>query len=118
MNRRDFLRSTGAVSAALAFPLGKGKTRPFARTTAAGGWRTFEVTTHVEVLQPSGTTRIWVPAALVSQTPYQKTLANTFDAAGGTATLIEHAADSLGTYAQGWKEAVAVPPPTTARLWG
>src|SRR5881275_2634074 len=99
MNRRDFLRSTGAVSASLAFPLGKGKTRPFARTTAAGGWRTFEVTTHVEVLQPSGTTRIWVPAALVRQTPYQKTLANTFDAAGGTATLIEHATDSLGIIA-------------------
>src|SRR5256714_7969688 len=99
MNRRDFLRSTGTVSAALAFPLGKGKGRPFARSRAAGGWRTFDVTTHVAVLQPSGTTRIWVPAALDSETPYQKTLANTFDAAGGTAQLVERAADSLGIIA-------------------
>src|SRR2546430_8580830 len=96
MNRRDFLGSTGAASAAVAFPLGKWKGRPFARSRAAGGWRTFDVTTHVAVLQPSGTTRIWVPAALVSETPYQKTLANTFDAAGGTAQLVERAADSLG----------------------
>src|SRR5256885_4783028 len=99
MNRRDFLRSTGTVSAALAFPLGKGKGRPFARTRAAGGWRSFDVTTHVEVLKPCGTTRIWVPAALVRETPYQKTLANTFDAAGGTAQLVERAADSLGIIA-------------------
>jgi len=92
MNRRDFLRSTGAVSAALAFPLGRGKRR-------LGAWRTFEVTTNIEVLKPSGTTRIWIPAALVGETPYQKTLANIFDAAGGKARLIERAADSLGIIA-------------------
>jgi transglutaminase-like putative cysteine protease len=99
LNRRDFLRSTGAASAALAFPLEKGKGRLFARSPATDGWRTFEVTTHVEVLTPSGTTRIWVPAALVGETPYQKTLANTFHAAGGAARLVERAADSLGIIA-------------------
>ena len=89
MNRRDFLYSTGAVSAALAFPLGKLKGRPFARSAAApdSDWRSFEVTTHVEVLKPLGTTRIWVPAALVRETPYQRTLANTFAAPGGTEML-------------------------------
>src|SRR2546421_569648 len=99
MNRRDFLCSTGAASAALAFPLGKWTGRPFARSRAAGGWRTFDVTTRVAVLQPSGTTRIWRPAAPVRETPYQKTLANPFDAAGGTAQLVERAADSLGIIA-------------------
>src|SRR5256885_5863854 len=116
MNRRDFLCSTGAASAAVAFPLGKWKGRPFARSRAAGGWRTFDVTTHVAVLQPSGTTRIWVPAALVSETPYQKTLANTFDAAGGTAQLVERAADSLGIIvaefaAGGGPARLTTPPP-------
>src|SRR5439155_10453334 len=62
-------------------------------------WRSFEVTTHVEVLKPAGTTRIWVPAALVRETPYQQTLANTFAAPGGTATLVERAADALGIIA-------------------
>src|SRR6267378_6203993 len=96
MKRRDFLRSTGAASAVLAFPQAR---RLLRRGTLADGWRTFEVMTHVEVLKPSGTTRIWVPAALVRETPYQKTLANTFDAAGGTAKLVERAADSLGIIA-------------------
>src|SRR5256885_16181528 len=97
MNRRDFLYSTGAVSAALAFPLGKLKGRPFARSPGApdSDWRSFEVTTHVEVLKPLGTTRIWVPAALVRETPYQKTLANTFTAPGGTAKWVERRGDGL-----------------------
>jgi len=59
-------------------------------------WRTFEVTTRVEVLKPAGATRIWLPAALVGETPFQKTLANTFDVEGGTANMIESKADSLG----------------------
>src|SRR2546425_13288442 len=89
MNRRDFVWTTGVASAGLAFPWRRGER----------GWRTFEVTTHVEVLKPSGTTRIWVPAALVRETPYQKTLANTFDAAGGKAKLVQRAPDALGIIA-------------------
>ena len=57
-------------------------------------WRTFEVTTRVEVLKPSGTTRVWLPAALLA--PFQRTLANDFKAEGGTAELVENKADVLG----------------------
>jgi transglutaminase-like putative cysteine protease len=96
MKRRDFLRSTGAVSAGLAFPLTRSL---FAGGTRPAGWRTFEVTTHVEVLKPDGTTRIWIPAALGGETPYQQMLANTFDAPGGKARLVERPADSLGIIA-------------------
>jgi transglutaminase-like putative cysteine protease len=96
MNRRDFLRAAGAVSAGLALP----KTgRLFAgEGSAAAGWRTFEVTTRVEVLKPSGETRVWVPAALIRETPYQKTLANNFSAEGGAAKMSEGAApaDAVG----------------------
>jgi transglutaminase-like putative cysteine protease len=55
--------------------------------------------TRVEVLKPAGTTRIWVPGALVSETPYQKTLANTFNAPGGQAHFVERPDDSLGIVA-------------------
>ena len=96
MKRRDFLRSAGVVSAAMAFPKAA---RLFAQGTAPEAWRTFDVTTSVQVLKPSGTTRIWIPAALVSPTPFQKTLANDFKAEGGTAKLIESSADSLGIIA-------------------
>ena len=86
MNRRDFLRSATVVSAGLAFSKAE---YVFARDVSSGTWRTFDVTTHVEVLKPSGATRIWLPAALISATPFQKTLSNTFDAPGGTAKLVE-----------------------------
>jgi transglutaminase-like putative cysteine protease len=96
MKRRDFLRSAGVVSAALAFP----KTgRLLAQEAVPDAWRTFEVTTSVQVLNPSGMTRIWLPAALVNPTPFQKTLANDFKAEDGTATLVESRADALGIIA-------------------
>jgi hypothetical protein len=55
MKRRDFLRSAGIVSAALAFPR---TGRLLAQGAVSDAWRTFEVTTSVQVLKPSGTTRI------------------------------------------------------------
>jgi transglutaminase-like putative cysteine protease len=96
MNRRDFLRVGGVVSTGLVFP--RVQSFAFADETL-GQWRAFEVTTRVEVLKPSGTTRIWVPAALISETPFQKTFSNTFNAEGGTAKLIQSEPDALGIIA-------------------
>ncbi|MGD1073022.1 MAG: transglutaminase-like domain-containing protein [Bryobacteraceae bacterium] len=92
MNRRDFLRTGGAVSASLALP----RTRLLAEHD---GWRTFEVKTHVEILEPSGTTRVWLPAALTANTPFQRTLSNEFRAEGGTAKTVKGNADALGIVA-------------------
>jgi len=93
MKRREFLRHTGTMWAGLALS----KAVPlFADTPASTGWRTFEVTTRVEVLKPSGTTHIWLPAALIRNTPFQKTFGNKFNADGGTARFTESARDSLG----------------------
>jgi transglutaminase-like putative cysteine protease len=81
MNRRQFLHSSVAVSA-LTVVSGK---LPFARAATENGiWRTFEVTTQVEVLKPEGITRVWVPTPLTADTPYQKPLGNTWKAEGGT----------------------------------
>jgi transglutaminase-like putative cysteine protease len=96
MNRRDFLRSTGVFSASLAFAK---PGRLFASNAAAEHWRTFEVLTRVEVLKPSGTTRIWLPTTLISETPFQKTLSRTFQPDGGTAKMTENKPDSLGIIA-------------------
>ncbi len=93
MNRRDFLRSAGFASAALAIP---GSARLFAENSAPGGWRTFELTTRVEVSASSAATRVWLPAALLADTPYQRTLSNHFQAEGGSAKLIERPGDALG----------------------
>src|SRR5208337_2067702 len=96
MNRRDFLQSGGVVSVGLTFAKAQGL---LSQVITGDRWSTFQVTTHIEVLKPSGTTRVWVPAALISETPFQKTLSNTFNCEGGTAKLIETEADALGIIA-------------------
>lgn len=70
-----------------------------AEDTTSGSWRTFEVTTRAEILKSSETTRVWLPAALISETPFQKTLSNGFSADGGTAGIVEFRADGLGIIA-------------------
>jgi len=86
MNRRDFLRSTSLTLAGLTLTNAE---LSFAQQQPSDGWRTFEVTTHAEVLKPSGETKVWLPAALVRSTPFQKTTANRFGAEGGEARMVE-----------------------------
>ena len=85
MDRRDFLRSAGIVTAGLAWP---GSRPSFAESPAPAGWRTFELVTRAEVLDPSGPTRVWIPLPLAAATPYQKAATSTFKAEGGTAKLV------------------------------
>ncbi|MGH7826530.1 MAG: transglutaminase-like domain-containing protein [Candidatus Binatia bacterium] len=71
MKRRDFLKQSLTVSAGLAL----GGIPGFSRLAAAGEagkWRTFEVTTRVEVLDPVGAVRVWVPVPLTTNTDYFK----------------------------------------------
>jgi transglutaminase-like putative cysteine protease len=103
MNRRDFLRSVGIVSASLSLP----SAAPlFGESGALGGWRTFEVTTRVEVLASSGATRVWLPAPLISDTPFQRTIGNRFHADGGTAKMIESKPDAMGIIAAEFRAGV------------
>jgi transglutaminase-like putative cysteine protease len=83
MNRRGFLGVSGA-----------GAIWARDRAQAANG-RTFDVTTRVEILKPSGATRVWLPAALGTRTPYQETISNKFTAHGGVAHLVSRKADGL-----------------------
>jgi transglutaminase-like putative cysteine protease len=94
VNRRDFLCSIGAVSAV-------SRTPKCLVTEAAtlGEWRTFEVTTQVEILKYAGVSRVWLPTALLSETPFQRTLSNRFSAHGGRAEIVQNNADALGIVA-------------------
>src|SRR6266545_1423552 len=93
MNRRDFLRLGGAVTAGLALPgtvsnvWAEGTSAAAASPSpgAAPGWKTYETTTRVEVLKPAGVTRVWLPTPLTQDTPYHRSLGNAWRADGGTA---------------------------------
>ncbi len=86
MNRRDFIWSTSVAFAGLA--MSKAEIL-WGEQPSSDGWRTFEVTTRVEVLKPVGETKVWLPAALIQNTPFQRTSANKFTADGGEAKLVE-----------------------------
>jgi len=70
--------------------------RVLAEVHSASTWRTFELTTRVEVLKPSGVTRIWLPAALIRNAPFQRTLTNRYQAESGTVKFIKSNRDALG----------------------
>lgn len=81
MNRRTFLKMAAAVPAASALSRLPGASfLAFAQQQAQqqkdfnplpGPWRAWEVTTRVEIVQPKGVTRVWVPVPVV-QSDYQR----------------------------------------------
>ena len=80
MNRRMFLKVSAAVPAAMAAAqlpglasVARAQQKDF--TPRPGTWRTFEITTRVEVLQPSGVARVWLPAPSVVS-DYQQSIEN------------------------------------------
>lgn len=64
IDRRTFLASSAAAGAASLAPWGAKADAIFA--PAPGGWRTFEVTTRIEILMPEGATQAWVPLAAMN----------------------------------------------------
>jgi transglutaminase-like putative cysteine protease len=71
MKRRTFLKM---LTASAAMTAGLPRTRSAEAAAAKPGWRTFEVTTRVEVADPAGVTKVWLPLPLVRDTAYQQRL--------------------------------------------
>jgi transglutaminase-like putative cysteine protease len=112
VNRREFLRSAGAVTASVAIP----KAKRLLAQEAPPGWRLFEVTTHVEILNSSEATRVWLPVAIIRETPFQKTLSNNFSVDGGTGRIVEDRADGLGILAAEFQSGVKPALTLTSRV--
>lgn len=96
------MRFAGALGARAMLPapshLGLSQTQP--------SWRTFEVTTRVDVQRPVGMTRVWLPAALITDTPYQRTLSNEATAPGGKVTIGRQESDALAVVMAEFPEGV------------
>jgi transglutaminase-like putative cysteine protease len=67
MERRAFLKSSAAMAASAL---------PYQVAFAQSGWRTYEVTTRVEILKPQGVSRVWLPLPLVEDMPWQRSYGN------------------------------------------
>jgi len=109
MNRRTFLGANGSICAGFALT----RAVPIlAHTLSPSEWRTFEVVTKVELLKPEGISHIWLPAALMRDTPYQRTLSNRFTADGRTVRLSQEKRNALGivsaTYPANAKQALTL----------
>ena len=85
MHRRSFLKAGTAASTLALFPR-----VPFAQQLPydprPGGWRTFQITTRVELQWPEGVSRAWVPVPSV-EGPYQKVVGNAWSG-NGSARLV------------------------------
>jgi transglutaminase-like putative cysteine protease len=104
MQRRDFLRFSGLASAGCVFPASISSA--FAQAHAGDPWRVYEVTTRVEVLLPSGPTRVWLPTPLVNDAPYLKSLGNAFEAEGGKSGFTTEAKYGAGIVWAEWAQGV------------
>jgi len=72
MDRRTFLKAGIGTAAAAGFKLPQLSIA--AEPSGEAKWRTFEVTSRIEIVKPSGITRAWVPMPLMPDTDYQKSL--------------------------------------------
>src|ERR1700712_2952101 len=90
LNRRDLLALAGSAALAGTLPnlAGAAEARKFA--PQPGDWRTFEVTTMVEIASPNGATRAWLPMPSIN-TDYQQSIDNHWS---GNATNTRVASDS------------------------
>ena len=100
--RRRFLR-TAAAYAASSLPLyslaqsADGLERQFA--PQPGAWRTFEVTTRLDIAAPRGQTRVWVPVPSVN-TAWQKSLESGISSNGSARMLADGSAGARMVYAE------------------
>ena len=88
--RRNFLKQTALAAASAALPVigfsqASTLAAPVERKFAPqpGNWRTFEVTTRVDIAKPQGITRVWLPIPSVN-TEWQKSLESSFSSNGKT----------------------------------
>ncbi len=65
-------------------------------------WRKFEVITKLEVANPTGITRGWVPLPLLTDTDYFKRQGDTFTGNAGTTRVIKDSKYDLGMVYAEW----------------
>ncbi|MEP9352507.1 transglutaminase-like domain-containing protein [Xanthobacter sp. KR7-65] len=90
--RRDLLKAGALVSAAAFVPraaFAQGSTaEPRVFAPAVGNWRSFQITTTVEILKPAGQVQAWLPVASFSNPDWFRPGANSWTTNARTAKLV------------------------------
>src|SRR5690349_8931811 len=108
MDRRLFLKAGAVVPAAAALPrLALAQELPF-NPRQAETWRSFEVTTRVEILFPEGATRVWLPVPSVDS-DYQRLIDNAWSGNASVAKIVHDGKYGAGLFYAEWKSSEANP---------
>jgi Transglutaminase-like superfamily len=109
MDRRTFLRTgigvSTAAAAGLTWPLRSNAAEPSGETK----WRTFEVTSRVEIIKPSGVSRAWVPMPLMPDTDYQKSLGQSWTGNASTMRVYRDEKYGSGIFYAEWPAGESAP---------
>ena len=88
MQRREFLWTSVALAAGTMWPASRAGAA--FNPTPEAGWRIFEVTHQVDVLEPEGTTRVWLPLPSVQEDGWIRTMGNLWQGNALSARLLRN----------------------------
>ena len=83
MDRRHFLRVSGAAAATSALPW-----KEALATTTTGDWRSYEITTRVNILKPEGVSKAWIPLPMTHDTEWQRSIGSTWSGNAAKAQIL------------------------------
>jgi transglutaminase-like putative cysteine protease len=106
MQRRAFVRTGVAASAGVALGLTGARA---GRAGAREAWRRFEVVTRLEVANPSGVTRGWVPVPLVTDTDYFRRQGDTWTGNSAVARVFKDTRYDVGMVYAEWPASERAP---------
>lgn len=108
MQRRTLLKAASAAGVVAAV-------RPIVACAQAKGWRSFEVSAHLEIAQAKGAFHAWMPLPLSQDTDYFKTLANSWSGNAEKAEIVYDPAYRAAMVSALFRPGEAQPDPADVR---
>ena len=105
MERRKFLQATLAMPALAAMP---SAVRESMAALQGEGWRTFETVTKVEITNPAGVSRAWVPLPFTEKSDWHQAMSNKWAGNGQMKVVNDGKYGAQILYAE-WKEGEKAP---------
>jgi transglutaminase-like putative cysteine protease len=100
MDRRHFLRVSSAAGAVAALP--------WRAALADDGWRVYETVTRVEVIEPRGVSRAWIPLPFTDQTDWFRDVGSQWQG-NGRSRMVRDARYGASMVAAEWDAGTAAP---------